>query len=266
MATASRFESDDLVVSFGRDGKRKVRVATSRLVAVVGIATPLVASGILVPWRTSFPNTDAALVLVGVVVTVAMAGYRAAGYLAAVSSALSFDYFLTRPFDTFRISNHNDIQTTLLVLAVGIAVTEIAVRSRHHRSVALEESSYIVWLHEVAEMVVAGEDPSLVTIRVAHYLTELLSLVDCRFDYSASSEHPPILERTGEVIIAGLVWGTDDMGLPGKEVELMVNGGGARLGRFVLLPNKGVPISLERRLVAVALADQVGAAMVGAAV
>ena len=36
---------------------------------------------------------------------------------------------------------------------------------------------------------------------------------------------------------------------------------GQQIGRFVLEPHEGVGVSLEQRLVAVAIADQVGAAL-----
>jgi len=44
-------------------------------------------------------------------------------------------------------------------------------------------------------------------------------------------------------------------------VALPVVGAGRSLGRFVLIPTPGVGVSKERRLSAVALADQVGAAL-----
>jgi hypothetical protein len=51
------------------------------------------------------------------------------------------------------------------------------------------------------------------------------------------------------------------MGLPGPEIELLVHDRGQTLGRFVLTPTPGFPVSLQRRVVAVALADQVGAVL-----
>jgi hypothetical protein len=51
------------------------------------------------------------------------------------------------------------------------------------------------------------------------------------------------------------------MGLPGPEIELLVQNQGRTLGRFVLTPTPGYPVSRERRVVAVAIADQVGASM-----
>jgi K+-sensing histidine kinase KdpD len=45
-----------------------------------------------------------ALVMILVVVAVAANGYRLAGYLAALSVAGWFDFFLTQPYETFSIT------------------------------------------------------------------------------------------------------------------------------------------------------------------
>jgi hypothetical protein len=51
------------------------------------------------------------------------------------------------------------------------------------------------------------------------------------------------------------------MGLPGPELELLVRSRGRTQGRFILTPTPGHPIELQRRVVAVAIADQVGGAV-----
>jgi K+-sensing histidine kinase KdpD len=70
-----------------------------RVAVLAGLAAPLALAAVLVPFRGSFPNTDAALALILVVVAVAANGYRLAGILAAISAAVWFDFFLTRPYD-----------------------------------------------------------------------------------------------------------------------------------------------------------------------
>ena len=59
-----------------------------RVAVFAALAAPLALAAILVPFRASFPNTDAALALLLVVVAVAANGYRLAGILAAVSAAV----------------------------------------------------------------------------------------------------------------------------------------------------------------------------------
>jgi K+-sensing histidine kinase KdpD len=72
-----------------------------RLALIAALLVPLGACAALVPVRTTFPNTDAALVLVAVVVAVAANGHRLAGVLAALSAAAWFDFFLTQPYERF---------------------------------------------------------------------------------------------------------------------------------------------------------------------
>jgi hypothetical protein len=69
------------------------------------------------------------------------------------------------------------------------------------------------------------------------------------------------IEHDGQVILGGRIWGVHKVGLPGPEIELVVQSRGQTLGRFVLTPTAGYPVSRERRVVAVALADQAGAAL-----
>jgi hypothetical protein len=66
------------------------------------------------------------------------------------------------------------------------------------------------------------------------------------------------------VVTAGQTWATGLAGLPpGRDTELLAEAGGLLQGRFLLTPGPGRP-TLEQRLVAVGLADQVGAALAGA--
>ena len=52
-----------------------------------------------------------------------------------------------------------------------------------------------------------------------------------------------------------------EFALPAEGVELLVLGRGRELGRFVLEPDPNEGASLEERIVAVALSDQLGAAL-----
>ena len=76
-------------------------------------------------------NANVALVLVLVVVLAAVGGGRTAGAVAAVSAALSFNFFHTVPYLTLEIDSADDVETTLLLLAVGLAVGQLASYRRH---------------------------------------------------------------------------------------------------------------------------------------
>jgi hypothetical protein len=146
-------------------------------------------------------------------------------------------------------------------LAVGVAVTELAARGQRQRRVALEGSGHLAMLHDFAEMVATGESSDFVVIRAAAELSDLLHLRDCRFDRSPSDRRLPSLEPGGTVLVSGRAWEASELGLPGKELELIVECRGRSEGRFLLVPTPGEPVSLERRVVAVAIASQVGASL-----
>jgi len=100
-----------------------------RLLAM-GLVAPLLAALILFPFRSSFPYTSFELLLVLVVMGVASAGDRFAGLLAAVSAGLCFGFILSWPYLGFSIASAAAVRSTLLLVVVGVAVTEIAHRGR----------------------------------------------------------------------------------------------------------------------------------------
>lgn len=231
------------------------------LALVAGLVLPIAFAAALTPFRTTFASTASALVLVAVVVGAAANGRRLAGYLAAASASLSFDFFLTVPYERLAISHPHDIETTVCLFVVGIAVTELAARNRYHRHIAVAESDYVGVVYYLAELVASGASADQVTRQATAELIDLLGLRSCRFDRTVVAGSPTRIEHDGNVTIGKLEWGAEESGLPGHEVELLVQSRGETLGRFVLEPTPGRAVSLQQRVVAVAVADQVGAAL-----
>jgi K+-sensing histidine kinase KdpD len=234
-----------------------------RLAVLGALAAPLALAAILVPFRASFPNTDAALALLLVVVAVAANGYRLAGILAAASAALWFDFFLTRPYEHFTITRRADVETTVLLLVIGVAVTEIAVWGRRQHAAASRRAGYLEGIHAAAQASASGASPSALIDQVAGQLTRVLSLESCRFQYGAAGlGQPARMGHDGSVTADHRAWDVDANGFPrGTDTELLVEGGGVFQGRFLMTPSPGARPTLEQRLLAVALADQVGAAL-----
>jgi len=99
-----------------RDSTRSLANAETRkgpLVNLCGVLAPLIVAACLVPARAALAGTAAALILVAVVAAVAILGSRLAGVLAAASSGLWFDFFLTRPYERLAISHRADLETTI---------------------------------------------------------------------------------------------------------------------------------------------------------
>ncbi len=140
-------------------------------------------------------------------------------------------------------------------------MSELAAAGRRQRRIAREGANQLTMLHDFAEMVAVGESAEFIVIRAAAEISDLLRLRDCRFERGEPPPHIAHLEPGGTVVISGHLWDAGELGLPGKELELLVESRGLRVGRFLLVPTPGLPVSLERRVVAVAIASQVGAAL-----
>src|ERR1039458_10059523 len=237
---------------------RKYRLG---ITVVAAFVVPLGVAAVLVPFRSSFANTAAALVLVGVIFVAAVIGNRFTGIVSSVSAALWFDFFLAPPYDRFTISHRPDMETTISLLVVGVMVTELAARSRHHSRASSEESDFVAKIRDLTEQAAGSTPISKVVASASSSLVELLCLRGCGFE--TVSIEPPLarIQTNGEVVHVGLDWPVGELGIPGPEAEILTEWRGLVLGRFVLTPTPGQPVSVERRVVAVALARIVAATL-----
>ncbi|WP_190228834.1 DUF4118 domain-containing protein [Streptomyces umbrinus] len=114
-----------------------------RLALLAGLAGPFLVALLLVPFRTDLSRTNAALILVVAVVAVAALGSRVAGALAALSAAAWFDFFLTRPYQTFDINTSADVETAVLLLVVGLIVSQLAARARRLEVITVTDADHL---------------------------------------------------------------------------------------------------------------------------
>ncbi len=137
---------------------------------------------------------------------------------------------------------------------------DLAARGRIQRAAAVRGRRNLELLHTVTELSASGGEPGDLVRRAAEELRGLLDLRSCEFTRRPTGVTAR-LGSDGVVRIGSVAWTTDDLGLPHRGVDLPVRGGGEVLGHFVLRPEPGVRVSRELLVVAVALADQVGAAL-----
>ena len=225
------------------------------------LLTPLAVAALLTQWRAQLNGATVAVVLAGVVVGVASTGRRSAAIAAAISATLWFDFFHTVPYNSFTIHQTDEAITAIALLFVGLVAASIQTRSLRRRDQATEGSNEISRIGAVTDLVASGQPVDEVIAIVAIELTDLLMLRHCHYEKEPAAAPSARIERTGEVSFGRLKWRADTLGLPGPVVELPVSAQGRFGGRFVLVPQPGVAISYDRRIVAVALADQVGAAL-----
>ncbi|MET7481653.1 DUF4118 domain-containing protein [Streptomyces sp. NPDC005538] len=232
-----------------------------RLALAAALLGPLLVALTLVPFRTDLSNTNAALILVVAVVAVAAVGNRVAGAVTALSATAWFDFFLTRPYERFTMTDTDDIETGVLLLVVGLIVSQLAARARRLEVITVTDADHLRRIHETADLSRSAGSGDAVVEHVRRQLTELLALQGCRFEYGTLIGRPPRLERDGALAVGRRHWDVDASGWPEGEIEVRTYGNGHYFGRFMLDPAPGVVPSLRARLVAVTLADQAGSAM-----
>lgn len=96
--------------------------------AVGGALGSVLVALALIPVRASIGPASVALALVLVVVGAAAFGGRIAAAIASAAAALSFNFVHAAPRYTFHLRNTADVVTSVLMILVGIAVGEVAVR------------------------------------------------------------------------------------------------------------------------------------------
>ena len=213
--------------------------------------------------RDSVSAAAAVLVLVLVVVAAASTGVRVAGLMAALSSGVFFDLFLTQPYGTLAVDNPDDVEALVLLFAVGVAVTELALWGRRQQAASSRLLGYLDGVLSTAEKVAARDpDPADLVALVTSELTGLLGLDGCRYAPVAPHLRVVVLPdgrvRSGERVID-----VERHGLPTEEeILLPVRSAGRPVGGFVLTTATSVRRpSPEKLRVAVLLADQVGFAV-----
>jgi len=234
-------------------------------IALGGLA-PIMVAAALVAVRGHIANTNVALILAVVVAAAGAVGGRAAGMIAGLTAAASFDFFHTRPYLSLLIHDGDDVEMTILLLVLGLVAGQmawkagVAARQRDGGRGGLDQ------IRRLADQVAQGRQSADVIATARAQLIELFQLVDCQFE-AAPFHHRldlPQLERTGVVAHRRYRMqpgGELEVELPAEGIGLPVLSRGQIVGRFILDFGPGAGATLEQRIVAIALADQVGASL-----
>ncbi|NUK82750.1 DUF4118 domain-containing protein, partial [Streptomyces lunaelactis] len=151
------------------------------------------------------------------VVAVASLGSRTAGVLAALSATAWFDFFLTRPYGTFDIAASADIETAVLLLVVGVIVSQLAARARRLEVITVTDAAHLSRIHRTADLARSANSSDTVVDHVRRELTDLLGLRACRFEYGTLMGQPPRLQKDGSVTVGRRPWDVDVAGWPEGE-------------------------------------------------
>lgn len=218
---------------------------------------PCLVAAVLGALGSSITTATAALVLVLVVVAFSAIGDRVAGLLAAVSSGLWFDFFLTAPVSRFTISDPDDIEVVVLLVVVGAAVGEIAQWGLRQGERAALRRGYLDGVLETADPAAAqGASPEELARRITDRMAGVLEVDHCRFVPGvAPPRSAPVLSRDGTVLRGGVLVAVEREGLPSDTDTCLPVPSGRGHVRITAASRVARP-TLEQRRVAVLLADQ----------
>jgi hypothetical protein len=235
------------------------------LAVPIGGLVPLLAALALVPVRGEVHQATVALVLMAAVVLAASIGDRRAGLVAAVTATMSYDFFSTHPYLSLKIESSDDVQTALVLLATGLVVGTLTSqrlgRQRHLERAVARGADEVARLHRVADLIAHGAQPAEILFTCERELTGLLRLEGCDHHDGDVELGLPRLERNGALRGGSLRFVEGEFALPVEGVELPILHLGQQVGAFLLTPDPDVGVTMEQRLVAVAIADQAGAAI-----
>jgi hypothetical protein len=237
--------------------RRPATDSTSPLAWVVAFAGPVVVSLLLIPFRDEIRTSNASLVLVLVVLAAAVLGGRVTGAVSALIAMACFDFFFTQPYYSFIINSRDDVETAVLLLAVGLIVGELVVRARRSQDQAAASRAEVVRVRRLSELAAGGESRGRLIGIVQGEIVALLPVRQCKFESLPIHDQLPELTHQG-VRIPGI---HDSGHLASGRVSLPVYGGGRPIGRFVLELESGatgISVPPEDRALAIALADQLG--------
>jgi K+-sensing histidine kinase KdpD len=170
------------------------RVGVGSFLGAVGA---LFAAAALVSVRDHFAQVNVVLILVLFVLLGAVVGGRLAGAVAAVVASISYDFFHTQPYNSLKIDRAADIETTLLLLAVGLIIGEIVVRSDRIREALGSARGELRGLHRVARLAANGEAVDDVISAVSAELAATLGLSRCFYETAPFRSSYARLEQTG---------------------------------------------------------------------
>ncbi len=230
------------------------------------VTAPLVVSALLALVRDDIPAATAVLVLVLPVIAAASTGVRAAGIAAAISGGLGFDFFLTQPYGQLAIADRDNLEAAVLLVVIGVAVTEVALWGHRQQARANRRAGYLDGVLGTAEIVtLRTQTPEALTAHVAEQIKEILAVSRCRFAPGPVLDpRVPVLDHDGGVSRQGRAIDVTRFGLPtDDDIALVVTRAGEPVGHFLLTSASHVARpNLEQRKVAVLLADQAGQILV----
>ena len=135
-------------------------------------AASVLAGVIIEPYRHTIGLENVTIIYLLIVVIAAAYGGRAAGLFAALSAALSYDFFLTTPYHQLTIDSPAQVVTVTLLFASGV-VASLAGRARRRSTVqARQQTDALRLLSAITQTVATTGDADRVAAEALYDLLD----------------------------------------------------------------------------------------------
>jgi K+-sensing histidine kinase KdpD len=246
-------------------GDRAGPAPAQRIAGLVWIAAllgPVAVAAALIPLRSVTDPTNVALALVVVVVAVAAFGRRLPGIVAALVAGLAYDYFWAPPYYRLTIADPYEIQTAVLLVVVGAAVSELAWIGHRAARRAARSRGYLAGAVEIVSTSQLGDDPRDSITLVERRIEDILGADNCHYrpESAPADSSDATMTADGSILLGGRPYDADRHGLPtDRPTNIPIRAGGDDRGRLeVVAATSWSRPSREQRQVAVLLAGQLG--------
>ncbi len=219
-------------------------------------------------------NSAVDLLYLPAVIAAALIAGRGPALIAALASALAYNFFFTAPHLTFRISNPNDVATVIVLLAVAVVTSHLAasVRKQAQRAEAhADRNATIAGLARQLLSCTSEQDVADVSTReIARIFACNAMLLSSRPGHSVLASAPTALQLTpNDSATATLVAETGvragrgvDRSLPTEWQFHPIKSGQAVLAIMSLARDDGVPaVSADQLPLLDSLLDQAALAL-----
>jgi len=209
-----------------------------------GFAASILLGIALRPVRTSIGLENVAVLYVAIVAVTAAVGGRLAGLIAAVSAALSYDFFFTTPYETLRIDSWSQVITVLLLFGAGLLAAVSGRSSRRATVEVREEAAAIRLLHAVNRAAASGADVDTIAAEGLRDLLQARSVQVLRAGGAQAQDGADHVMATAGVPAPELDL---DALVPLDDEGRIPRGHRRSIGGTFVLPAQGVVLHLTRR-------------------
>ena len=236
--------------------------ARSEFFTAVGVIAVIGLGGLLATVDKGLGQVNVALILAIVVAAAAAGGGRMAGAASGAAAAVSYNFFHTEPRHSLRMDHPRDMVTVVLLAVIGVVVGELSRQRHRSRWVADRSDIGLNRVVRVSELARNGTDSETLVAAVEEEIRRELRLAEVRFELGGvAGQDRPLLDQRGIIVEPVHLFLDEGFAIPASGVDLGVSYRGREFGRLVLRPQRPIGLPAEQLRCAVAIADQLAAAL-----